>query len=682
MSVDQQQETAPAPEPAGAGVRRDPVVALVAVATSAAAAVLLLALGGGGPQEPIAGLPDPGPVVGWGLPAVRLAADLLAVAVIGGLLVTPLTMRRIGDEVGASAFRGLRSVRLLALGWFVAVLAQIVLTYSDQFAVPLSQVGWTELRGFLTTADQAKSLLVQAGLVLALVVVSRWVLLTRSVLALLVLALAAVVPPLLTGHAAGAGNHDTAVIGVVVHVIAAVIWVGGVVALWWHLALSRKMRERALHRFSGIASWCLAAVVISGVIGTLVRTGGVDGLASAYGAAAGVKLVLVTLVGLVALQLRRRVIAAPVQDAALLLRLTGLEVIVMATAIGLGVALSRTPPPVPDSLYPTAAQSLIGGAVPPEPTLGRLLFSFTPSGLGMLVVLLGSAAYIAGLRTLRRRGDAWPVGRTVLWFAGILVVAYATMGGLGVYAKVAFSAHMASHMALSMVAPIFLVSGRPIQLALRALPGSDVPGGTGPRQLLAGVLDSRVAKVFMNPVTASLLLIGSLWVVYLSDGLFDALMRNHLGHVAMEVHFLLAGLLFFEVLIGEGPGHRLTYVGRLLMLLVSMPFHAFFSVTVMGSDRIIGEQYYRLLDVPWIDSLLDDQNLAGAMNWALGEVPMVMVIIVLLLQWWRSDQREARRRDRAADRDGDAELNAYNAMLGQIAEGKADVHSGRGYQER
>ncbi|GAA3680628.1 cytochrome c oxidase assembly protein [Nocardioides ginsengisoli] len=640
-----------------------PVAAGVVLAAGATTVVLLA--GGGAPQAPVAGIPDPGRLTGWGLPLLRLASDVLAVAVVAALLVTPLTMRRPADELGSTAFRALRPVRPLAAAWFVVALAQVVLAYSDQFAVPVTSIRWHELRGFATGVDQPRALLAQAALALVVAVAARWVLTARAALVLLGLGLAAVVPPLLTGHAASAGHHDTAVLALVVHVTTAVVWIGGVLALWWHLAVAGQVRDRALRRFSSLAGWCLGLTAASGIVSAWVRLGSLGHLASSYGVVVLVKTAALLALGAIGLSVRRRVVALAVPDWALLLRLAGLELLVMAVAVGAGVGLARTPPPAPTTLT-TLAETLLGGPLPPAPTLGRLLWSFTPSGLGFLVVGVGAAAYLVGIRTLRRRGDHWSLGRTIVWFAGLAVVGYATFGGLGTYSGVMFSAHMAAHMLLSMVAPILLVSGRPLQLALRALPGSDVPGGTGPRQLLAAALDSRLSRLVLHPVTAAVLLVGSLYAVYFS-GLFDTLMRHHLGHLAMEAHFLLAGLVFFEVLIGDRPGRGTSYVGRLMLLLVTMPFHAFFSISVMGSERIIGGDYFRLLDVPYVRSLADDQQLAGAMNWALGEVPMVMVIVVLVIQWWRDDDREARRRDRAADRDGDAELAAYNAMLQRAA---------------
>jgi putative copper resistance protein D len=268
---------------------------------------------------------------------------------------------------------------------------------------------------------------------------------------------------------------------------------------------------------------------------------------------------------------------------------------------------------------------------------------------------------------LRRRGDRWSVGRTVAFAGGLLVVGYATCGGLGLYSHVMFSAHMASHMVLSMVAPILLVLGAPVSLALRALPGSDLPGGEGPRQLLARALRSRPVRVLTHPVVAALVFVGSVYAIYLTD-VFGVLMENHLGHAFMEVHFLVAGVLFYEVLIGDAPlPRRLPHLGRLGLLLVAMPFHAFFAIAVMSSEQVIGEEYYRTLDRGYASDLLQDQYVGGSLTWALGEVPMVLLLVVLLVQWVRHDRREAARHDRRAERDGDAELAAYNRLLARLA---------------
>jgi putative copper resistance protein D len=331
------------------------------------------------------------------------------------------------------------------------------------------------------------------------------------------------------------------------------------------------------------------------------------------------------------------------------------------------VALSRTPTPASD-VTSTPAAELLGGPVPPAPTLGRILWGWEPTGVALAVVLFGAAFYLVGLRVMHRRGDGWPLGRTTSWFAGLLVVAWAGVGGLSQYAHVMFSAHMGSHMMLGMVAPILLVLGAPVTLALRTLPGPREPGEVSPRGLLLSFLHSPFARLVTHPAVGPALFIGSLFGLYFT-GLFTTLMESHWGHGAMQLHFLAVGSLYYYVLIGVDPSPRtLPPMARFGILMLTIPFHAFFSVALMSSKNVIAAPYWAVIDRPYNTNLLADQYLGGGISWAMGEVPLVLVFGALFVQWIRADVREARRRDRAADRDGDAELVAYNARLQELAE--------------
>ena len=168
----------------------------------------------------------------------------------------------------------------------------------------------------------------------------------------------------------------------------------------------------------------------------------------------------------------------------------------------------------------------------------------------------------------------------------------------------------------------------------------------------------------MGPV----LFVGSLYGLYFT-GIFEALMSNHLGHAVMEVHFLAVGLLFYYVLIGIDPSpHSLAPIARFGALLVTVPFHAFFAIAVMSSNTVFALDYWRDIDRPYRTDLLADQYLGGGMAWAMGEIPLVLVMVAILSQWFRSDSREAKRFDRAEDRSDDAALEAYNARLRDLAE--------------
>ncbi|MEV6183780.1 cytochrome c oxidase assembly protein, partial [Streptomyces sp. NPDC052015] len=150
------------------------------------------------------------------------------------------------------------------------------------------------------------------------------------------------------------------------------------------------------------------------------------------------------------------------------------------------------------------------------------------------------------------------------------------------------------------------------------------------------------------------------------SALFDFLMGSKVGHIGMMVHFLAVGVVFFWPIMGVDPGpHRPGYLLRMLELFAGMPFHAFFGIALMMASEPMVNSYKNPPASLAVDALTD-QNAAGGIAWAFSEIPSVLVLLALLFQWYNSEQRQARRTDRAADRDGDKELEAYNAYLASL----------------
>lgn len=306
-----------------------------------------------------------------------------------------------------------------------------------------------------------------------------------------------------------------------------------------------------------------------------------------------------------------------------------------------------------------------GGMTEPGPfTLSNVL-TWSPDWVFLAAALAGLALYLLGVVRLRRRGDSWSAGRTTAWVLGIGSVILVTCTGLNDYGMVLFSAHMIQHMVLSMLSPILLLLGGPITLALRALRPTGKGRPRGPRELLVALLHSTYVKVISHPGFTIPLFIASLYGVYFTP-LFDFLMQYRLGHIAMMVHFLATGLVFFWPIMGVDPGpHRPGHVMRIIELFMGMPFHAFFGVAVMMANHQLVKTFTTEGAPPGTD-LLADQKLAGGITWAFGEIPTAIVLIALVYQWMRSEERLSRRRDRAEDRSGDAELVAYNAYLASL----------------
>jgi len=217
-----------------------------------------------------------------------------------------------------------------------------------------------------------------------------------------------------------------------------------------------------------------------------------------------------------------------------------------------------------------------------------------------------------------------------------------------------------------MLVPVLLALGGPMTLALRALPASKADAPPGPREWLLAALHSRVSRFFTQPLIALGLFVGSFYALYLG-GLFDALVGYHTAHVLMNAHFLVSGYLFYWLVIGIDPAPRkLPPVAKLGMVFAALPFHAFFGVILMSYAHVIAGPYYRSLGLAWNADLLGDQRLGGGIAWAAGEIPLVLVMVALLIQWSRADDRTARRTDRAAESNDDADLAAHNAMFAEL----------------
>ena len=450
--------------------------------------------------------------------------------------------------------------------------------------------------------------------------------------------------------------------------------VGGLVALALVVSALGPDLARVARRYSTLALGSFVLVVVSGVANGWVQlTGTASNLLTGYGALLLVKTAATAALGAAGWAHRRRALAGLEEGTSAggraFRRLVAGEVVVMAATIGVAVALARTGPPAAAELPVPAslAEQVTASPVPPLPlTAGRFFTETNPDLLWLVVVAVLAWLYLAGVRRLRLRGDTWPVGRTIGWLSGLAVLAWVTSGGPSAYAELLFSAHMVAHMVLAMVVPLLLVVGAPVTLAVRALPRRS-DGTRGPREWLLVLVHSRWARVVSHPLVAAAIFALSLVVFYYSP-LFELALDTHLGHELMQVHFLASGYLFASAIIGVDPGtDRPSYPLRLLLLLGTMAFHAFFGVTLMSGNSLLAASWFSSLGLG-VDALADQQT-GGGIAWGIGEFPTLVLAAVLAVQWSRSDTREAKRSDRAADRD-DAALDAYNAMLARMADGE------------
>ncbi len=634
-------------------------------------AVGLVALSGG-LSYGVTGLTDPGDVTRYGIVVVRVGADLAAAVSIGSLLLAAfLVPPQRSGFLAADGYAAVRTAGTAAWVWLFFALASVLFVAADGAGRSFTEVLDPEALGnYVGAIEQPKAWLITAGIALLVAIGCRFVLSWGWTVVLFVGSIAGILPIAATGHSASGGAHDLATNSLFYHLIGAALWIGGLIALLTHARRRGAHLPLAASRFSRLALVCWIVLAASGVVNAVVRVAPDQLLDTRYGLLVLGKVVALAVLGVFGHQHRQRSVRA-LRDgggSGPLVRLAAVEVLVMLVTIGLATALSRTPPPQEVYAQPSNTELLIGYDLHGAPTVLRLIADWRFDLIYGTAAVVLAAVYLLGVRRLRRRGDAWPVGRTAAWLLGCATLLVSTSSGLGRYSPAMFSVHMVNHMSLSMLVPILLVLAGPVTLALRALPPSGRGAPPGPREWLLALTHSRLARVLTNPIVALVLFVGSFYGLYFS-GLFDAALSEHWAHLAMNAHFLLAGYVFFWPVIGVDPApRRLPPLGRLGLLFASVPFHAFFGVILMNMQTVIGAEFYRALDLPWREDLLADQRLGGGIAWASGEIPVLIVMIALLVQWVRSDEREARRRDRREDATGDAELAAYNAMLRQMAE--------------
>lgn len=630
--------------------------ALVLAALTASAGILAT-----GAARPAALAPST-PLVTWGLPVVRAVHHLALLVTVGaGWIVTllmPPPTRAGGTRLSVGRLGLARLGGAGALVWGAASLALMVLSAAEA-------IGPAADRSVLDNALATDLGRTQLAVAIAAAVAGILLLIGRStVLSAWALASAMTGVALLglAGHAGASLDHTNAVNAMALHLAGMAVWAGPLLVMLCGARLIGQDMPVVVRRFSPWALAGVAALAVSGLINASIRLGSVtELLTTAYGRVVAIKaLALVVLAGLGALQRRR------LGDALRFRHLALTEGTLLAVVIGLSIALGRSAPPVPQAIPAVGdlkVLALVGFLPPAEPFSVPALFTqWRPDWVAGVVAAAMAALYVAGVVRLRRRGDAWSLLRTVPFVLGCVALWWVMSGGPAAYGRFRFDAHMVQHMALMMIVPPLWVLGAPVTLLSRAVaPRTD--GSRGIREWVLAVLHSRYSAVISFPPVAGAIFAGSLVLFYFTPA-FEAAMYTHVGHVLMTVHFLLAGYLFAWVLIGVDPAPRpLNPVLKLLTLLVTLAFHAFFGVAVVSATWILAEDWYRDLGMLGAEELALIQQRGGSIMWGVSEIPSLVYALILAAQWMRSEDRRARQYDRKATRDNDAELEAYNAYL-------------------
>jgi len=281
-------------------------------------------------------------------------------------------------------------------------------------------------------------------------------------------------------------------------------------------------------------------------------------------------------------------------------------------------------------------------ASPPAPTLWTLVFPARVDVVALILVGAAAGAYLAGTRRLAHRGHRWPPARTTAFLAGSALLLVATQTGIARYDTTLFSVHVVQHVVLGMAAPVLLALGAPVTLALQSARPST-------KLVLRRALGSPAVAVVTHPLVAAALFALTLPLLYFTP-LYEWSLRYGAVHAWVHVHFVLAGVLFAEAVVGiDLARHRVSHPVRLGLVLTTVPLHAFLGMVLLSSTSVIARDWYASNGRTWGASPLSDQRTGAGILWVAGELFGLALGAVVLVRWMAHSEREARRHDRLLD---------------------------------
>ena len=596
-------------------------------------------------QSPAPLIPDSGPIVYWLRPILVSYTYALAIAAIALLFSDGIFTKFEGknSHTAKNVFLALSGISFAAAVFSLAQSLSQPLSLAANLEV-ISTYGW----------DVSN---VRALLLVSLVALFSFLLLIKPSLdksgLVTFISIISLSLPTLLSHGGGISTHNWAIAAGFFHGIFTSLWISGLLGIgiiYFNKLISKDNKLIALTKFSHIANISVIGLFISGIVNAATRLNSFNELISSnYGQIILLKNVLFALALITALKIRTKIKSN-------ISKLLVTEVSILLFIFGVSVALASTAFPRTGNAAFNLIESVTGLPEPQKFEWSYALTTFSIEPFTLFVGLIALITYLVGYIKLIKRGDKWPLSRVIFWSLGILLAIYVTNTMLGRYAILMFSAHMTVHMILAMVVPILLPLAAPLTLALRVLKPSSDPDLRNLREWIVALINSNYLKIASHPIIAFFIFAAGTWALYFSP-LLTVLMKSHLGHLFMDAHFVLAGYLFFWLIIGKDPAPRnIPDVLKLGIVFAAAVFHGIFGFITYSSQTSLGGGWFSEIKPSWLENPISDQQLGGGIAWGFGEIPTIIVLLILVYQWASRDEKQAKRVT-------DKEIDDYNEYL-------------------
>ncbi|PKB41181.1 putative copper resistance protein D [Pseudonocardia alni] len=556
-----------------------------------------------------------------GQPLARTLAIGAASVAVAGLLAAvvhaPGTAR---GALSPTGYAALQVVRPAGLIFAASAIAVALLTIAESIGIGPGRLlqNPPALVQALLTIDAAAGWVIAALMVGTAGLAAGTVLTWRGATGVFVVLLAGLIVPPATATSNSERSHDWYGDAVTVHTVAATLWIGSTLAIWW-LGRGGEVGEHAMRRHDRLAIAGGVVLVMTGAVPFALDVG-VDGLTSEYGllvAASAVALIA----GLAVARGSRR-------------RGSGrlglvIELITLTAATAAGAAMTRLIPPgaeIPEPLDADRLVFLLGYELPDRMGWAEIAGLWRVDLLFAPAAVIGAVVYMAAVSRLRRRGGSWPRHRSLAWSAGCLTVLVATSSGIGAFSTAVFGVHLVGHALLATVAPVLLVWGHPLTL-LRC---GSYPGAS---DRIDALLESGPMRALHNPAVAWTAAAVSLFGVY-ATGLFDAIVLEHWSHPAMNTLALATGTLLFRAVLGARDPEPPVFV-RLGLLFAVMMLHSAFAIWLLLRAEPVAGSFYAAVAMPFIPDLLAGQRHGAVLAWLVSDLAVVAAALVVVRSWGR-----------------------------------------------
>jgi cytochrome c oxidase assembly factor CtaG len=598
---------------------------------------------------------------------LQLVALVASTVCIGAVTYSLFVKRRVGrDRMMLDYASDLKIVRRSSLVWLCAAICLVPVDAADSSGLTIERLLTPGALPYLVEATYLPrawiAVVICAGAAFAVsMTANKW----TSLAFVLGVSVIGVLAPVIVNQVLVGPNHDFGGDAAIIGTPGMAVLFGVLLVFVFRLVSGKGIASSSTARFFRVTAVGWVVVVVTTAIVCMFELAGGGLFATATGDLFALRFFLLLVIGASvwrAWRVRGNGRGVSMQVIPWLVTAS------LAAVASLGVVEGMTKIAPPVYFVPTSvSQVFLGYNVVAAPTAWVLALDWRINILFLALGAAGIGLYWFGYLRLRRRGDAWPLGRTVSWTLGWLVIVSVTSSGIGRYSTAQFSTHMILHMSLNMLGPILLVMGGPITLALRVAPAHKPSEPAGLHEWINAVMGWPFLRHLYNPLFVWIEFVGSYWLLYFTN-IFNLALRYHWAHQLLDLQFVFIGYLFYGLVIGvDKPPRSLPHIGKLGLVFAAMPFHAFFGVIVMSQSTIIAKQFYNYLDLPWMTNLKSDQYLGGGIAWAAGELPLIVVIIALVTQWAKQDARLAKRTDRHLDSGIDDSFEAYNAMLSGLA---------------